>query len=259
MYSAFHFSAVTVFYRRVSFEKFKKHIQAASTFRCIDASVLFFNLAPAKLDLDTHFPNYWNDGFFSFSLSDFLRFLVLNIKFYFVPNTLSLPAIILFIWGICLFIREKCSYILLSLLLVFIAAFMHIYPLSGRVGLYFIPIMIIFMLKPLDEKKWIAAALILVVLSFCKYDLNYLKNISSFEYFVSCSPKNLIEIIKDKFNPDKDIVLCNSASTPSYLFYSNKLGFYTDNIFEMPITSPDKETVFNYLNGLENGRGYWFY
>lgn len=156
----------------------------------------FFNLAPAKLDLDTHFPNYWNDGFFSFSLSDFLRFLVLNIKFYFVPNTLSLPAIILFIWGICLFIREKCSYILLSLLLVFIAAFMHIYPLSGRVGLYFIPIMIIFMLKPLDEKKWIAAALILVVLSFCKYDLNYLKNISSFEYFVSCSPKNLIEIIK---------------------------------------------------------------
>ena len=69
----------------------------------------------------------------------------------------------------------------------------------------------------------------------------------------------LIEIIKDKFNPDKDIVLCNSASTPSYLFYSNKLGFYTDNIFEMPITSPDKETVFNYLNGLENGRGYWFY
>ena len=96
-------------------------------------------------------------------------------------------------------------------------------------------------------------------MSFCKYDLNYLKNISSFEYFVSCSPKNLIEIIKDKFNPDKDIVLCNSASTPSYLFYSNKLGFYTDNIFEMPITSPDKETVFNYLNGLENGRGYWFY
>ena len=132
----------------------------------------FFNLAPAKLDLDTHFPNYWNDGFFSFSLSDFLRFLVLNIKFYFVPNTLSLPAIILFIWGICLFIREKCSYILLSLLLVFIAAFMHIYPLSGRVGLYFIPIMIIFMLKPLDEKKWIAATLILVVLSFCKYYFN---------------------------------------------------------------------------------------
>lgn len=26
----------------------------------------FFNLAPAKLDLDTHFPNYWNDGFLAF-------------------------------------------------------------------------------------------------------------------------------------------------------------------------------------------------
>ena len=219
----------------------------------------FFNLAPAKLDLDTHFPNYWNDGFFGFSFSDFLRFLVLNIKFYFVPNTFSLPAIILFIWGICLFIREKCSYILLSLLLVFMAAFMHIYPLSGRVGLYFIPVMIIFMLKPLETGKWIAVAVVLVFFSFCKYDLNYMKNITTFDYFVSCSPKNLLEVIKDKFNPKKDIVLCNSASTPSYLFYSNKLGFYTDNIFEMPLTSTEKEAVFHYLNGLQNGKGYWFY
>ena len=43
------------------------------------------------------------------------------------------------------------------------------------------------------------------------------------------------------------------------MFYSNKLGFYTDNIFEMPLTSTEKEAVFHYLNGLQNGKGYWFY
>ena len=66
------------------------------------------------------------------------------------------------------------------------------YPLSGRVGLYFIPVMIIFMLKPLETGKWIAVAVVLVFFSFCKYDLNYMKNITTFDYFVSCSPKNLL-------------------------------------------------------------------
>lgn len=228
-------------------------------FAVITGLYYFYNLAPSKADLYAYFPNYWDDGFFNFSLKDFIKFLVLNIKFYFVPNTFSLLAIILFIWGICLFIRKKCSYILLSLLLVFMAAFMHIYPLSGRVGLYFIPVMIIFMLKPLEAGKWIVAAIVLVFFSFCKYDLNYMKNITTFDYFVSCSPKNLLEIIKDEFNPKKDIVLCNSASTPSYLFYSNKLAFNTTNVYEIPIYSSNKHAVFQYLNGLENGYGYWIY
>lgn len=221
----------------------------------------FFNLAPAKVDLYNYFPNYWDDGFFNLSFSDFIRFLVLNIKFYFVPNTFTLPAVILLFWGIYQMFKEKSEYILSTVFLVLLASLMHIYPLSGRVGLYFIPVIILLILKPLDSKnKFLQiTALLLIILSFGRYNLNYYKNIIRLDYFVSCSPEKPLRIIKEQFNPSKDIILCNSASTPSYLFYSNKIGFAADNIYEIPVTSADEKTIFQYLEGLKNNQGYWFY
>ena len=127
--------------------------------------------------------------------------------------------------------------------------------MSGRVGLYALPMFLLFILKPLDVKnKAVILAGILFILSFCKYNFAYFKNLTNLDYLVSYSPKNLMIDLKERYNPQKDIVLCNSASSPSYLFYASKYGFETENIYEMPL-----DFTKDYLDKLENGHGYWFY
>ena len=227
------------------------------------AGYYILNLAPAQADMEKYFPNYWTDGFWKLSLPDLIRLLVINIKFYFIPNDLTLPAIILLVWGICISLREKKSeynFILWILVLVLFASLCNLYPLSGRVGLYFIPVILIFILKPLDSKKTAAAilAFLLVSAGFCRYNFQYLKNISGGEYFIIYSPKLLMQKMTERFKP-QDIIICNSASTPSYMFYSSIMDFYPENVYEMSLSSIDKEGVLQYLNGLEKGRKYWFY
>ena len=227
------------------------------------AGYYILNLAPAQADMEKYFPNYWTDGFWKLSLPDLIRLLVINIKFYFIPNDLTLPTIILLAWGICISLREKKSeynFILWILVLVLFASLCNLYPLSGRVGLYFIPVILIFILKPLDSKKTAAAilAFLLVSAGFCRYNFQYLKNISGGEYFIIYSPKLLMQKMTERFKP-QDIIICNSASTPSYMFYSSIMDFYPENVYEMSLSSIDKEGVLQYLNGLEKGRKYWFY
>ncbi len=213
------------------------------------------SLAPSKTDLYHYFPEYWNEGFWNFSIGGFLKILALNIRFYLLPNDLTLASIILMFWGICIFIREKQYLILLAFLFVLLSSLLGLYPLSGRVGLYALPMFLLFILKPLDVKnKAVILAGILFILSFCKYNFAYFKNLTNLDYLVSYSPKNLMIDLKERYNPQKDIVLCNSASSPSYLFYASKYGFETENIYEMPL-----DFTKDYLDKLENGHGYWFY
>lgn len=223
-----------------------------------------FNLAPAKADLNKYFPGYWQDGFLAFSIKDFIRLIVFNIKFYFVPNKFSLPTLVLMFWGIYLYIRENSRnsvFILTAFVLVMLAAIFQLYPLSGRIGLYFIPVVLLLILKPLDIKNngAVLVALFFLLFSFCKYDLSYFKNICDVDYFVSCSPKHLMQIMKEKFNPDTDIILCNAATTPSYLFYSTKFGLDTDKIYEMPIVASDKNFAMKYFSDLSGAQRIWLY
>lgn len=220
-----------------------------------------FNLAPAKADLYKYFPNYWDDGFWNLSLKELTRLLVLNFKFYFVPNILTLPALILFLWGAGIYIKEKKYDLVIATVLVLFASLLKLYPLSGRVGLYFIPIVILLTVKPLDSKKIVYTifAGLLIFISFCKYDFKYLNEINKFEYFISYSPKTLTQKLTERFNPKSDIIICNSASSSSYLYYSEKQNFYTNNVYEMPSETKNKIFMFNYLNGLKKGQKYWLY
>lgn len=220
-----------------------------------------FNLAPAKVDLYKYFPNYWDDGFWNLSLKELTRLLVLNFKFYFVPNVLTLPALILFLWGAGICVKERKYNLIIVTILVLFTSLIELYPLSGRVGLYFIPIVILLTIKPLDSKKIIHTILagLLIFTSFCKYDFKYLNDINKFEYFISYSPKTLTQQLVEKFNPESDIIICNSASSSSYLYYTGKQNFHTNNVYEMPMETKDRNFMFDYLNGLTKGQKYWFY
>ena len=226
-----------------------------------------FNLNPSRADINTFFPEYWNDGFLKLSFMSFIHLILVNLKFYFMPNSLSFFELVLFIWGVVLCFLDKTKtrgtsrYMLIVLGLIFLAALLHLYPLSGRVGLYAINLFILFIVKPFDTYSynkpafWCAA--ICIILGFCQYDIKACANMESYTSF---SPQNLMLILKEKFDPEKDIIIINSASASSYLFYSGKNNFYTDNVRLMDINRDDiKNSTLKYLNQLEKNRYYWFY
>ena len=116
-------------------------------------------------------------------------------------------------------------------------------------------------LRPLEIRNKIVLplAIILTLMNYCSYNLAYLKNIASSEHFVKYSPDKLIKVIKENYNPQKDIILVNNASAASYLFYSGKNNFFSENVYEMLVRKNEEDKAINYLNSLENGHGYWIY
>ena len=65
--------------------------------------------------------------------------------------------------------------------------------------------------------------------------------------------------LKQQFNPDEDIILINSASSASYLFYSSKQKFYTDKTYIMEIKPSERKEAFRYLDNLDKNQKYWLY
>lgn len=220
----------------------------------------FFNLHPSQLNMQTYFPTYWNDGFWSFSINEFIRILLINLKFYFIPNTLSLFTLILLGWGVYCGVKDRTrtsNFILTVCFMVLLSSLLGIYPFCGRVGLYLISIFILLIIKPLDT-KYFAIALLLILLSFYRYNFSYINEISQAESFITYSPKKLMLIIKDNLKPE-DKILCNSASSASYIFYSGMLNLKTENVYEMDIHPYSKEAAMNYLNNLQTNQNYWIY
>lgn len=224
----------------------------------------YFDLKQSSINMNAVFPEYWNDGFWNFSLKELIRLLVLNFKFYFYPNSLTLVTVILFFTGIWAYAKKKNTqgfFLICMFIFVLAAALFKIYPFANRVGLYFLPVVLLLTLKPLEIRNKIVLplAIILTLMNYCSYNLAYLKNIASSEHFVKYSPDKLVKIIKENYNPQKDIILVNNASAASYLFYSGKNNFFSENVYEMLVRKNEEDKAINYLNSLENGHGYWIY
>ena len=223
----------------------------------------FLTLLPSRASLDFYFPNYWDSGFIELSLKSLIGVISFHLKYLFYPNSLTLFTFILFLWGIYLYWKEgseRGKYILITLVLILLASVLRQYPLLGRVALYTAPIFILIITKPLDnEGKKFWAALICFVISFCGYNFHYFKQISNPDNSFKYSPKKLMYILKDKYQPD-EAVLINDASASSYLLYSSLLKFRPEESFLMNIDNPaDEEHTLNYLNNLKNGQKFWFY
>ncbi len=228
-----------------------------------------FNLQPSKINMDFIFPNYWDDGFWKFSFVDFIRIIGFNIRFDFIPNKATLFTLILFLWGMigCGFDKSKNRNTSLLMLFTFLgvltASLLHIYPFAGRVGIFFAPIFIITIIRPFDTSTfpkptyWIT--LLFIILSFYKYSPAYILNYKDDTTIVRYSPKSLMKELKQQFNPDEDIILINSASSASYLFYSSKQKFYTDKTYIMEIKPSERKEAFRYLDNLDKNQKYWLY
>ena len=225
-------------------------------------------LLPSKVDLDFTFPNYWANGFWDFSIFSLVRIIAFNFLFDFAPNKLMLFLFVLFVWGFvsCILDKkdtQKTSYFIIgSLGTALLASLLNIYPMVGRVSLYLTSVFLLFILRPLDitkNKIGIVSILLMIVLGFVQYSPNYLYSLRNDNGIVKYSPASLMQILIEKFNPNEDIILCNSASVSSFLFYSSRSKFYTDNVREMDIKPATKEATEIYLKGLKTNQKYWFY
>lgn len=220
----------------------------------------FFNLVPSKASLDTYFPNYWNDGFIN--IHNFLQVMVVHFRYVFYPNVFTLFELILFVAGLAFFIKEKSTYAKFTLILfglILLASVLKLYPLMSRVALYSIPFIIIACIKPLDSIKlksyWFILLCLLYLVGFSKYNLTFFQKVFANEFYVDYAPKTLMADLIDKYNPKTDVVLCNNASSSSFLFYASQANFLPAKLEELPKFSGLEE----YLNTLPKGNNYWFY
>lgn len=227
----------------------------------------FFNLAPSKVSLDNAFPDYWNIGLIGLSFTNFTKMQQILFNYIFYPNDCSVFTVILFYFGIYFTLKNKnniTQFLLYFIGFVLLASILKIYPIAGRVALYAIPFLIIFCTKPLEQftfKNWkFYVFIICFVISFSKYNISFAKELVSESAYINYSPKLLMKTLVHKFNPQTDIILCNSASSSSYLFYSSFYNFNNQEVYELPLYGAMNESEIGLiLNNIPSNKNCWFY
>lgn len=224
-----------------------------------------FVLHPNTASQMATYNDYWKDGFLNTSLKSFLLLAKGNFDFMFKPNNFALFGLILFFVGVFKSAKEKNKYGMICLLVILtalIAALLHFYPIKERVALYLIPIIILFVAKPLDFVRksnmfYSMFILILFVLYFSKYDINYVKYFSSNDLFNRRNTREVFVTLKNGYK-DFDTVIVNSSTKADYTYYSHYTGFKPKRQAVATIKRYDKGYYFNVLKSIPTGQNYWF-
>lgn len=211
-----------------------------------------------------HFEYFWAKGFVTFDLLSDFDILKDNIVFFFDPNFLPLLIIILLFGGIlCVLRRIKRSphiILVLSFILILICSFLHIYPLSKRVALYTVPVLIVLILKPLDYfslKRKVYSLIIsaVLVISFCKYTPAYMLNYPFLLRDHVTNGKILMKKLVKHYN-GKGCIMVNNASYSEYSYYAGYYNFKPKCIKTDGF--PEHMDYMAHLNNLKDG-DYWFF
>lgn len=212
----------------------------------------------------TYMVDYWQGSFLNFNPIFFMYLLTYNIRYFFFPTPFLLFALILFLWGIWLFYKEKSVFVEIfssSFILLVIASLLHIYPFTSRLILFLLPMFLLLIIKPFDlisfDKKLKSLFLIIIaLLTFCPQiiAINYfvhIKTLTRREY-----PREMMDYLTKNIKP-QDVIFVNSSSDTEFAYYSS---FYNikNNIVQERVTKEPKEKYFSFLNSLPKGY-YWFY
>lgn len=251
------------FIMQAIYKKFSlKSLFIIGTSYCLSFIFYFFKilLPTRKLMLDNGWDNIWSTRI----ISDFysaISVIKTNILYEFYPNTFVLLILILLIISWIYFIKEKNYYnniLTLSFGLSILFSFTSLYPFYQRLTLYCFPIILIVFAYPLEKisKKYIYILFIIIVLN--GYNLKYLKNIC-FEYSsLRGNSKQIINVLKKNYNPNKDYIVINSYSTLSFYYYTKDLDINTQNITVLNSSKMPKNKFFEILNNLQKNTDYIF-
>lgn len=216
--------------------------------------------------IGTHFKTDWQSYFVTLNPIHFFSLIIESIRYLFFPFKYVAFALILIIWGIVLFLREKEKPLFfniasLTFILFILSSLFHMYPFAKRVILFLLPIYIIFMTKPLDIiaiKNKISSAIILFLISSViyaqstfSYGVLKSKNISKGE-----SPREMLEVLNTIIKPG-DIIFVNYASNTEFEYYFSFFNF-KNKVIQERVSLQGKNKYIEFLNSLGKGY-YWFY
>lgn len=210
---------------------------------------------------ETNMVLYWQNKFLILNLLTFLSLLAENLKYFFFPVKYVLFTLILLIWGGVIFYKEKSEFFnisVISFVLVLLASLLHIYPFSGRLVLFLIPIFLLFLIKPLDtisfdKKIRLFIVLILALFTFGPQMIKINDFIYSSDISKGENPRELMQFMVENLKPT-DIIFINRDSNIEYAYYSS---FYNiKNEFIQEPQNTDKKEIFN---AIKKGSYCWFY
>ncbi len=204
---------------------------------------------------------FWSDKFVNKDLSNLTLLNDENIKYFFM----NIPHISFGILNLCAFAGfvllikdKKYKYLMMSIAIyssVVIASMGKYYPFSRRMIIFFIPILIIYITKITDIKKWIIGWIIFAIILIPHFSFtgNFLssKNINKGDF-----ARDMMLIIAENIT-DKDIIVINEASNTDYFYYNSFFNLKNKIEYIKPDTSKN-ETIDIMLNRLPKG-SYWMF
>lgn len=205
--------------------------------------------------------NYWSNTFIAKDFSNFGILFKDILAYFFFPNVLLLPLLILLITGIIILFRKK-AYLALMLTFVFALeitlSWLGVYPFGKRVVLFLLPLLLIVISANLEIINVKRKVLSLIVM-FLFLAIYFLPFIYTLEYIKSPSltrgyhPREMMEVMVNKIKPT-DVIVLNLFSKTDFAYYSTYYNIKNQVIQEKP-----KVNRLGFLNSLPRKQYYWFY
>lgn len=204
---------------------------------------------------------FWHDYFVKSDFSNIYPLINDNLH-YFFSSVQHFPfwiASITIIAGFILFIKKSEFFFVQITILIFstliFASMLKFYPFSRRMILFLIPIIVIYMVKITDTKKWYIASLILSLLIIPHFIFAFkflnLQNVNK-GYFA----REMMFIMAKEINTNDKIIL-SEGSNADY-FYYNSFFKIPNKVEYIKPNKTENETNSTLLNKLPKGK-YWIF
>lgn len=208
---------------------------------------------------------FWGENFVNLNLSNFLGLFLQNLSYFFYPAKALLFILILMLYGIFIFYKNKeYSFVnigLFSLLFLVLASMLHLYPFSQRLIIFLIPIFIIFITKSFDEinktKKIKSFFIIFMMLSFVFPQLNFaIQTLKTNNFNKGDFSKEIMQYMVKNLKP-QDKIFVNNGSIADFEYYKRFFSFKNNTTYKLGGEKADKEYL-KLLSDLPKG-DYWLY
>jgi hypothetical protein len=225
----------------------------------------FINLR--QLSQNDYLANYWTDGFISlFPWSDF-NWLSDLIKYQLDVQFLPLFVAVLILIGWFALFREERSFALafaFTTIFAFTASALHLYPVSGRLSLFLIPLGILLLAKAIEfsqktfsSNKFVSLGITILLSGYLLVNplLTSFQNFISPKYHEHIRPT--MQVLADSWK-DGDALFVTAWAEPAFRYYAPFYGLEDAEYVSSKIEDyPDGETLKSRISPLVGEKRAW--
>ncbi len=253
-----------IFFQKIIGKKFDLKKSFLTILPIVISTVVYlkFYLLNTYLGNQQGMNEYWDQGFISKNLLNFLPLLELNLKYFLFPLKFVYLAFFLFFSGIIVLFKKNFYNgltLFLTVALTCFVSWLGYYPFQKRVILFLLPVFIIFTCAPLELiniKRRFLSMIILILFIF-----SFSANIKiCFEFITKIShptrgyySRQMMKEMLSKIKPG-DIILINQNSNTEFAYYAS---FH--EIKNQVIQEPQQGNPHELIKSLKKNVYYWFY